>query len=399
MNPATQQYTNGIKPTGGPSSITMETAPEMPAWMLEDNAQQEADLGVWAPAPKMIAKTATMAKGERLDKFERLSMDDLEAMPPKEWIIENIVGPGDLVMIYGAPGCGKTFVIIDMIFAACLGQQFAMRFGVARRLNVAYCAGEGNSGLPQRFKAAREFYGAKEETFPNFSYFKTPPQLYAEDGDEAHAASVMDFVREWKWCQAQPLDILIIDTFHSATAGADENSAKDMGKVLHAAKYAATELGCAVILVHHTNKNGSAERGSSTIRGAMDCMIEIRRNSDTSSKAAMYCAKLKDGEQWKAQTFDLVAKGDSVRVWWDKPSEEEQDKGKDAEDKRTMLSFMQARPGTKLAAKTLAEVAGVAQVKAGRILSKMVNAGDCKSELMFPERKSSNRNPLAYFVA
>ncbi len=264
---------------------------------------------------------AQAAAGRR---FTPLSLRDLRALPPKEWMIDQLLGRGDLVMVYGAPGCGKTFVVIDLIFAACLGQRFAMRFDVARPLNVAYAAGEGISGLPSRFAAAAEFYAIDD--LPNFTFYAETPQLAGDDS--AYINSIGLFVKEWKERQdagqAQPLDILIIDTLHSATAGADENSAKDMGLVLKVAKDAAQALGCAVVLVHHTNKNGTAERGSSALRGAMDCMIEIRRIYETGTKAAMQCAKLKDGQEWKEQTLDLVESGESVRVWWDEPSDSKQ---------------------------------------------------------------------------
>jgi hypothetical protein len=333
-------------------------------------------------------------------KFKPFSLSALLEMPPKEWIIDQVIGAGDLAMVYGAPGCGKTFVVIDMIFAACIGQQFAMRFDVARPLNVAYAAGEGISGLPSRFAAAAAFYDVDD--LMNFTFFATTPQLYATE--DAYA-SVRDFTYEWKGRQAtgqaQPLDILIIDTLHSATAGADENSSQHMGIVLKAAKQAAQELNCAVILVHHTNKAGSAERGSSSLRGAMDCMIEIRRisDNDTGTKAIMHCAKLKDGEAWKDQTFDLVASGDSVRVWWDEPSTEGKSKGKEAQHKKTMLTFMTKNAGKKITAKTLGEVAGVSQVHANRMLASMVHAGECSRELMDTNSNNSNRNPICYFVS
>lgn len=334
-------------------------------------------------------------------KFKPMTMADMMTMPPKEWLIDHVIGAGDLCMVYGAPGCGKTFQVIDLLMAACMGTKFAMRFDVARPLNVAYAAGEGTSGLPPRFAAAADFHGATEIT--NFTFFADVPQLHG-DGADAGDTGIKNFVREWKQRQAegqaQPLDILVIDTFHSATAGADENSAKDMGVALSLARHATQELGCACVLVHHTNKNGSAERGSSALRGAMDCMIEIRRISEnnTGTKAVMHCAKLKDGEAWKDQTFDLVAHGESVRVWWDEPSDGSQSKGREDEHRSTMLDFMTSRPGTKLTAKVLAEVAGIQQSHAIHLLSRMVDNDECKSELMDTNKGSSNRNPLTYFV-
>ena len=330
--------------------------------------------------------------------FTPLTFEELLNLPAKTWLIDQVIGPGDIAMLYGGPGSGKTFVIIDLIMAACTGTQWADRFPVARPLAVAYCAGEGVSGLPTRFAAAAQHFGV--QTLPSFSFFKMIPQLYSEEATEI--ISINQFVREWQGRQAagktQPLDILVIDTLHTATTAADENSARDMGKVLHACRWAAHELGCAVLLVHHTNKNGTAERGSSALRGAMDCMIEIRRISDTGTKAVMSCAKLKDGEGWKDQTFDLTAMGESVRVWWDEPNDSGQIGGKEDEHRQTMLDFMTNQPGVKLTAKVLAESAGIAQGHAIRLLSRMVSNGECKSELMDTTKQNSNRNPLTYFV-
>lgn len=338
--------------------------------------------------------------------FTPFTFDELEAMPPKEWIIEHVLGKGDLGMIYGPPGCGKTFVVTDMIVSAIMGKQWSMRFDIPSPLNVAYCAGEGISGLPARFMAAASHHKATREDKRNFTFFRNVPQFFSGD-DVPEANAITSFVKEWKQRledgKAQPLDILFVDTLNTATVAADENSAKDMGKVLSMCRWATQELGCAVVLVHHTNKTGSAERGSSALRGAMDCMIEIKPISEngTNTKAIMSCEKLKDGEAWKPQTLDLVpvADVDSVRVWWDEPSETTGTKGKEEAYKNTMLDFLKRQPGKKIAAKTLGEVAGIGQTHANRILSRMVSDGACSSELMDAGKQSSNRNPLAYFIS
>lgn len=365
-----------------------EPVQEMPAWMAEQD-------NYFAPPPRPpanlpVAQATEPAPLPATTRFKRSSLASLINRPPKEWIIENVIGAGDLCMIYGAPGCGKTFVVIDMIFAACLGQQFAMRFDVARPLTVAYAAGEGLGGLPQRYASGASFYGVEDLT--NFIFFEDIPQLY----DLVSPTGAQSFVEEWK-LDPQPLDVLIVDTLHSATAGADENSSQDMGIVLQSCKYLRDQLGCAVILVHHTNKNGTAERGSSSLRGAMDCMIEIKRINDTSTKAALQCEKLKDGEAWGERIFDLVESGESVRVWWYEDSESA--KGKGQEDARkTITNFMTAQPGKKFTAKMLGEVAGTTHTNTIYHLSKMVSEGVCSSELMDTDKQPSSRNPLTYFI-
>ena len=329
-------------------------------------------------------------------KFAPKSLADLLAMPPKRWLIEQIVGAGDLAMLYGPPGSGKSFVVIDLIFAGCLGQSFARRFDTSKRLTVAYCAGEGASGLPQRFAAAAEHYGVS--ALPSFTFFDAAPQLFTGEIADAYSASIGDFVREWQQRQAAgatgQLDLLVIDTMHSATIGADENSAQDMGRVLQATKAAVSALGCAVMLVHHSNKQGNAERGSSALRGAMDCMIEVK---PTAGKFLLSCEKLKDGQQWKAQTFDLLAVGESesVRVWWDEVSDLPTAPGKQGE---ALRSEMAKRPGVKFTAKQLAEAAGIGQSAAINVLTRLVDKESIKRCLMDESKAPSSRNAWVYFV-
>jgi hypothetical protein len=341
-------------------------------------------------------------------KFRPMSMQALLSRPSKQWLIDNVIGAGDKVMVYGASGCGKSHWVIDLIFSACMGVPFARRFSVARRLNVAYAAGEGLSGLAQRFAAVMDFYSYHDPLFdyPNFTFFETVPQLYAGD-DAIYSERITDFIAEWKARQAagecQPLDILIIDTLHTATAGADENSAKDMGIVLQLVQRATKELGCAVILVHHTGKNGESERGSSALRGAMDTMIHIAKLSDNGTKAVMRCAKSKDSEAWKEGTFDLTAHLDSVRVWWDEPSDGSEATGKQKEDVEAIVSLLSSgKPGTRYTAKAIAEGIGLSptSTQVFKLIKKaMAEDEGIKSGLKFPGKDSHSTNPTMYWYS
>jgi hypothetical protein len=316
-------------------------------------------------------------------------------MPSKQWLVDQVFGAGDIGMVYGPPGSGKTFVVIDLIFSACLGRQFANRFQVDRPLNVAYCAGEGTSGLPARFAAAAAYYGVSD--MANFTFFEEVPQLFYDEHSQADVASMEHFILEWQERQllgeAPPLDLLTIDTLHSATVGADENSAQDMGKALALAKLATKSLGCAVLLVHHSNRAGTGERGSSAMRGAMDTMIEIKAVAD---KFVMKCEKLKDGEGWKAQGFSLVSIADSVRVWWDEPSAIVAEQ---CSPSTKLVNVLQEQAEMKYTAKQLAEAVGMSQAATINVLTRLVDKGEIKRELHLAEKPPSNRNPWVYFSA
>ena len=326
--------------------------------------------------------------------FRPLSFADLLSRPPKEWLISEVLGAGDIGMLYGPPGSGKSFIVIDMIFAACLGQEWALRFDIQRPLSVAYCAGEGLGGLPQRFAAAAQHYGVAD--LQGFTFFDTAPQLYAPErgGEDIAAETIGRFVRDWVRRQEEDatgaLDLLIVDTLHSATAGADENSAQDMGQVLQAVKAASKALGCAVLLVHHSNKAGTGERGSSAMRGAMDFMLEVK---PTAGKFALECAKLKDAGAWKAQTFDLVSLADSARVWWDEPGVADRGGGQQA---AALLAELSSRPGVGFTAKQLAEAVGAGQSATINALARLVDKGEIRRRLQDESRPPSNRNPWVY---
>ena len=126
-------------------------------------------------AAKITIKTPTPEYVKSL-RFRPISLEELLKMPSKEWLVEHLFGAKDLGMIYGPPGCGKTFVIIDLIYSMCLGEKWANKFDIKRPLTVWYCAGEGISGLQARFAAAADNRGI--ESLENLSFFDKIPQFF-----------------------------------------------------------------------------------------------------------------------------------------------------------------------------------------------------------------------------
>ncbi len=332
--------------------------------------------------------------------FKPHSLEDLLLFPDKEWLIDQVIGAGDLGMFYGPAGTGKTFLVIDMIISCLMGYGWAERFKTKRPLNIAYCAGEGLSGLKSRFGAAVKHNKVKP-SLKNFTFFNTMPQLFLEH-EEADHETIKRFVDEWKSNQekgtADPLDILFIDTLHTSTIGADENSAKDMGKALHLCRYASKELGCAVVLIHHSNKGGNEERGSSALRGAMDVIIEITKPKKDPS--TMICSKLKDGKQWQSQNFELIPVDGtkSVCVSWKDLIDSKEKKGKADEHIERILRKMNEYPESEFTVKQVSEIIGEKESNTRKLLKKMTDTGVCCKKLKNPKQeKLSKNNPYVYW--
>ena len=97
--------------------------------------------------------------------------------------------------------------------------------------------------------------------------------------------------------------VVFLDTLNRAAPTADENSSKDMGEILTAAKTLQALTGGLVALVHHTGKNVAAGlRGHSSLFAAMDAAVEVSRDGD---RREWKVAKSKDGQDGDAHPFKL----------------------------------------------------------------------------------------------
>nr|MBP9064269.1 AAA family ATPase [Aquabacterium sp.] len=84
----------------------------------------------------------------------------------------------------------------------------------------------------------------------------------------------------------------------------DENSSKDMGELLQAAKRFQATTGGLVVLVHHTGKDATKGlRGHSSLFAALDAVIEVTRDGD---RRRWSVAKSKDGEDGDGRVFKLT---------------------------------------------------------------------------------------------
>ena len=90
----------------------------------------------------------------------------------------------------------------------------------------------------------------------------------------------------------------MLDTLARLTPGAEENSTKDMGEAVREIDNLRRRFNATVLLIHHPGKHGGLERGSGSLRGAADVMIECARFNEYTT--SLNCTKMKDAEEFQS---------------------------------------------------------------------------------------------------
>ncbi len=240
---------------------------------------------------------------EERSRWNFLSLDDVESLPPPRWLVPGVLTEGSLAAIYGAPESGKSFLAVDMSMAIAGGVDWHGR--QVERGGVLYIAAEGAPGLGKRFRAWKVDRCVHGRRF-DLHLMRDDLNLAAEKegGVRAFVQAVTD--------ELGPLRLIVIDTLNQTAAGADENSAKDMGRYIASMKLLRNATGAAVVVVHHSGKDLSkGMRGSTALLGAMDTTVEVERASDGRS-IKMTVKKQKDAERESPMRFNLEKVGDSL---------------------------------------------------------------------------------------
>jgi hypothetical protein len=230
-----------------------------------------------------------------------LSLRDLLLVPPKEWLVEGMLQQGDLAVLYGPSGDGKTFVALDM--ALCVASGLPWHRHAVRSGSVVYLAAEGAQGLRNRVRA---WAGSRldDPTDPLWRTFHCIAEAVQLRTDLDGLIAVLTAL------EPKP-SLIVVDTMARCIVGLEENSAKEMGEALHACGRLQQATGANVQLVHHTGKGDAkdVERGSSALRAAADSMILVRRDDGGVIHVKVTKQKEAEGGEHVALKLDHVDLG------------------------------------------------------------------------------------------
>lgn len=216
-----------------------------------------------------------------------LSLKELATAPPRAWLVPGLVPLDGLVCLYGAPGTGKTFVALDLALtlAGGVGQWQGVPLPPRSEPHgVVYVAAEGVGGLPARVRAWMDHTSRATGQTCCCKDDDVPIWFIGQAVDLTREQAVLDFAQAVVERRAErpacPISLVVIDTLARCAAGADENSAQEMGVVVQNLDLLRRILnGCTVMLVHHSTRSApNAMRGSSAVHGAVETAIALLKD-------------------------------------------------------------------------------------------------------------------------
>ncbi len=214
------------------------------------------------------------------------------------YLVKGLFDRGQMIVLWGPPGSGKTFAALSLAAHIGAGQRWAGRR--VKRGKVLYiCAESTRKRLENRTRALLDAYPDLAGT----DLFLVPLTLDLLRGD-ADIVSVLAACE-----QMHDVALIVVDTLAVTFGGGDENSPEDMGLYVSNMKLLKDRTGAAILIVHHCGKDeAKGMRGHSSLLGALDGELAVER-PDPKQPRIFKAGKLREGESFcDLFTFNLDVK-------------------------------------------------------------------------------------------
>jgi hypothetical protein len=235
----------------------------------------------------------------RLDPMDDAAILEGLGDTDSDHLVQNLMRRGELVVIYGKPGSGKTFVALDLGFHVAKG--LAWNGCHVKQSAVVYIAAESPRGVRYRYKALVDRFGHNDR----FYMVGATVNMFDPIIDLKPLAIAIKKLNV-------DVGMIVIDTLARTMIGGNENSTQDMSRLVANGDILRDLFGAAVVWVHHTGKNEAAgARGSSALVAATDTEIEI-------SDFCFRSTKMRDREdvdyRFRLHPVEVVTKADGEVV-------------------------------------------------------------------------------------
>lgn len=221
--------------------------------------------------------------------------DEIDAQLEANWLVDEIIPANSLCLVYGHPGCGKSFFALDMALHVAEGKPWRDR--TVEQGLVVYIGAEGQRGLRQRISAYRIHHKIDELPFALI-----PVEVNLLNG-KTDLGAVISAIELASARYALPVAMIVIDTLARTFGGGDEIGS-DMVTYINNVGRIQAAFQCTTTIIHHRPKDSSNEtpRGHGSLWGACDTIILIEDMGGTKQARV---TKQKDAEAANPVLFSL----------------------------------------------------------------------------------------------
>ena len=238
-------------------------------------------------------------------KITILPFNEITLQRDQNYLVKGLVPREGLVVFWGPPKCGKSFLVFDMAMHVALGREYR-----GRRImqgTVVYVACEGAAGFRTRVEAFRQQALDKETDVP---FFLIPDNINLVADHYALVESVSTAVG------GASVVAVVLDTLNRSIQGSESNDA-DMSAYIRAADAIRSTFRCAVVIIHHCGLDGTRPRGHTSLSGAVDAQIAVKKDDAGTIAATVELMKDgPDGDTWasRLEVVDLGADDDGDAI-------------------------------------------------------------------------------------
>jgi hypothetical protein len=231
------------------------------------------------------------------------TIDTLRKHKQPGWVIESVIPDRSSIIMYGPPGCGKTFTALDIALHIAHDKEWQGK-QIQRAGAVVYMVAEGLYGIAKRCQAWHKYHNL--EITENL--FVVPFHTVTLWKDE----TIQELYKTLeKVCDTSPISLIIVDTLSRAMSGLEENSSKDAIVFLQQMESLKEKFQCSMMFVHHAGKDATrGMRGSSALLASVDTCVMIQNNTN---QIKWLTQKQKDGERVELN-FNMVKTDDSMII-------------------------------------------------------------------------------------
>jgi hypothetical protein len=244
------------------------------------------------PRPKLELTPERKRLLREIRRRRMMTFEQLDTLPPTEWFVEGVC-PLGMTVVHGAGGSFKSFLLLDWMLHA--DQSMTWHGRNVRPGKCLYVAGEGAAGISRRVHAWRYYHHVTARC--GLTFMAAPINLFKADPDSLEVVAELVAIGNF--------DYVVVDTLHTASYGADENSSKDIGVVFENARQLAAGAGATLFFVHHDPKVGKTARGSSSIRDDSDVVLGVVKDESIDLTGTLSADKIRDEETYAPMTFHL----------------------------------------------------------------------------------------------